>query len=112
MQTGIFESHCLKSVKQTIITVRSSNDLWFSFLFPVNPVNILSINLLGRRLSLCITMGCTALFFLLLNICTSRYSGSDYGSCSRVCSAEGRTSGILRSPACQASNSCRSEESL
>ncbi|XP_063251730.1 putative transporter SVOPL isoform X5 [Prinia subflava] len=39
----------------------------------LNPVNILSINLLGRRLSLCITMGCTALFFLLLNICTSRY---------------------------------------
>ncbi|KAL9853914.1 LOW QUALITY PROTEIN: putative transporter SVOPL [Geothlypis trichas] len=38
----------------------------------LNPVNILSINLLGRRLSLCITMGCTALFFLLLNICTSR----------------------------------------
>uniref|UniRef100_A0A8C3TMV9 SVOP like n=1 Tax=Catharus ustulatus TaxID=91951 RepID=A0A8C3TMV9_CATUS len=37
----------------------------------LNPVNILSINLLGRRLSLCITMGCTALFFLLLNICTS-----------------------------------------
>uniref|UniRef100_A0A8C3EGU7 SVOP like n=1 Tax=Corvus moneduloides TaxID=1196302 RepID=A0A8C3EGU7_CORMO len=37
----------------------------------LNPVNLLSINLLGRRLSLCITMGCTALFFLLLNICTS-----------------------------------------
>nr|XP_031359541.1 putative transporter SVOPL [Lonchura striata domestica] len=37
----------------------------------LNPVNILSINFLGRRLSLCITMGCTALFFLLLNICTS-----------------------------------------
>lgn len=75
----------------SIIAVRSLNVLWFSFLFPVNPVNILSINLLGRRLSLCITMGCTALFFLLLNICTSRYSGSDYGSCSRVCNAEGRT---------------------
>ncbi|XP_017660347.1 PREDICTED: putative transporter SVOPL isoform X2 [Lepidothrix coronata] len=38
---------------------------------PVNPLNILGINLLGRRLSLCITMACTALFFLLLNICTS-----------------------------------------
>ncbi|ELW68821.1 Putative transporter SVOPL [Tupaia chinensis] len=37
----------------------------------LNPVNILGINLLGRRLSLSITMGCTALFFLLLNICTS-----------------------------------------
>uniref|UniRef100_A0A8B9TWW5 SVOP like n=1 Tax=Anas platyrhynchos TaxID=8839 RepID=A0A8B9TWW5_ANAPL len=37
----------------------------------LNPVNILGINFLGRRLSLCITMGCTALFFLLLNICTS-----------------------------------------
>ncbi|XP_054054136.1 putative transporter SVOPL [Rissa tridactyla] len=37
----------------------------------LNPLNILSINFLGRRLSLCITMGCTALFFLLLNICTS-----------------------------------------
>lgn len=75
----------------SIIAVRSSNVLWFSFLFPVNPVNILSINLLGRRLSLCITMGCTALFFLLLNICTSRYSGSDCGSSSRVYNGEGRT---------------------
>ncbi|XP_038308798.1 putative transporter SVOPL isoform X1 [Canis lupus familiaris] len=37
----------------------------------LNPVNILGINFLGRRLSLSITMGCTALFFLLLNICTS-----------------------------------------
>ncbi|NWV02068.1 SVOP protein, partial [Upupa epops] len=37
----------------------------------LNPLNILSINVLGRRLSMCITMGCTALFFLLLNICTS-----------------------------------------
>ncbi|KFP86214.1 Putative transporter SVOPL, partial [Acanthisitta chloris] len=37
----------------------------------LNPLNILCINVLGRRLSLCITMGCTALFFLLLNICTS-----------------------------------------
>lgn len=37
----------------------------------LNPLNILGINLLGRRLSLTITMGCTALFFLLLNICTS-----------------------------------------
>ncbi|XP_029896554.1 putative transporter SVOPL isoform X4 [Aquila chrysaetos chrysaetos] len=37
----------------------------------LNPLNILGINFLGRRLSLCITMGCTALFFLLLNICTS-----------------------------------------
>ncbi|XP_054243055.1 putative transporter SVOPL [Indicator indicator] len=37
----------------------------------LNPLNILGINVLGRRLSLCITMGCTALFFLLLNICTS-----------------------------------------
>ncbi|XP_009694555.1 PREDICTED: putative transporter SVOPL, partial [Cariama cristata] len=36
----------------------------------LNPLNILGINFLGRRLSLCITMGCTALFFLLLNICT------------------------------------------
>ena len=43
------------------------------FFFPVNPLNILGINFLGRRLSLSITMGCTALFFLLLNICTSRY---------------------------------------
>ncbi|XP_059672042.1 putative transporter SVOPL isoform X5 [Gavia stellata] len=39
----------------------------------LNPLNILVINFLGRRLSLCITMGCTALFFLLLNICTSRH---------------------------------------
>ncbi|XP_062957079.1 putative transporter SVOPL [Cynocephalus volans] len=38
----------------------------------LNPFNILGINFLGRRLSLSITMGCTALFFLLLNICTSR----------------------------------------
>ncbi|NWS39976.1 SVOP protein, partial [Probosciger aterrimus] len=38
----------------------------------LNPLNILGINFLGRRLSLSITMGCTALFFLLLNICTSR----------------------------------------
>ncbi|XP_053112225.1 putative transporter SVOPL [Hemicordylus capensis] len=38
----------------------------------LNPLNILGINFLGRRLSLTITMGCTALFFLLLNICTSR----------------------------------------
>ncbi|XP_040449978.1 putative transporter SVOPL isoform X2 [Falco naumanni] len=37
----------------------------------LNPLNVLGINFLGRRLSLCITMGCTALFFLLLNICTS-----------------------------------------
>ncbi|XP_025939719.1 putative transporter SVOPL isoform X2 [Apteryx rowi] len=37
----------------------------------LNPLNILGINFLGRRLSLCITMTCTALFFLLLNICTS-----------------------------------------
>ncbi|KAK2508135.1 hypothetical protein MC885_013500 [Smutsia gigantea] len=37
----------------------------------VNPLNILGINFLGRRLSLSITMACTALFFLLLNICTS-----------------------------------------
>ncbi|XP_019649650.1 putative transporter SVOPL [Ailuropoda melanoleuca] len=37
----------------------------------LNPFNILGINFLGRRLSLSITMGCTALFFLLLNICTS-----------------------------------------
>lgn len=39
----------------------------------VNPLNIVGINFLGRRRSLSITMGCTALFFLLLNICTSRY---------------------------------------
>ncbi|XP_065536954.1 putative transporter SVOPL isoform X3 [Lathamus discolor] len=39
----------------------------------LNPLNILGINFLGRRLSLSITMGCTALFFLLLNICTSRH---------------------------------------
>uniref|UniRef100_A0A7N4P081 SVOP like n=1 Tax=Sarcophilus harrisii TaxID=9305 RepID=A0A7N4P081_SARHA len=37
----------------------------------LNPLNILGINFLGRRISLSITMGCTALFFLLLNICTS-----------------------------------------
>ncbi|XP_007950988.1 putative transporter SVOPL [Orycteropus afer afer] len=37
----------------------------------LNPFNILGLNLLGRRLSLSITMGCTALFFLLLNVCTS-----------------------------------------
>uniref|UniRef100_A0A8C8RFW4 SVOP like n=1 Tax=Pelusios castaneus TaxID=367368 RepID=A0A8C8RFW4_9SAUR len=37
----------------------------------LNPLNILGINFLGRRLSLSITMGCTALFFLLLNICTT-----------------------------------------
>ncbi|XP_023045818.2 putative transporter SVOPL [Piliocolobus tephrosceles] len=37
----------------------------------LNPLNILGINFLGRRLSLSITMGCTALFFLLLNTCTS-----------------------------------------
>uniref|UniRef100_A0A8C4WGY7 SVOP like n=1 Tax=Gopherus evgoodei TaxID=1825980 RepID=A0A8C4WGY7_9SAUR len=37
----------------------------------LNPLNILSINFLGRRLSLSITMGCTALFFLFLNICTT-----------------------------------------
>lgn len=44
--------------------------------FAVNPLNILGINFLGRRLSLSITMGCTALFFLLLNICTSGYCPS------------------------------------
>ncbi|XP_074839920.1 putative transporter SVOPL isoform X2 [Carettochelys insculpta] len=32
---------------------------------------IACINFLGRRLTLSITMGCTALFFLLLNICTT-----------------------------------------
>uniref|UniRef100_A0A8D0CET4 SVOP like n=1 Tax=Salvator merianae TaxID=96440 RepID=A0A8D0CET4_SALMN len=37
----------------------------------LNPLNILGINFLGRRLSLAITMGSTAIFFLLLNICTS-----------------------------------------
>ncbi|KAF7240596.1 putative transporter SVOPL [Varanus komodoensis] len=37
----------------------------------INPLNILGINFLGRRLSLTITMGCTAVFFLLLNVCTS-----------------------------------------
>ncbi|KAI5274013.1 Transporter Svopl-Like [Manis pentadactyla] len=37
----------------------------------LNPLNILGINFLGRRLSLSITMASTALFFLLLNICTS-----------------------------------------
>ncbi|XP_059789255.1 putative transporter SVOPL isoform X3 [Balaenoptera ricei] len=37
----------------------------------LNPLNIPGINFLGRQLSLSITMGCTALFFLLLNICTS-----------------------------------------
>uniref|UniRef100_A0A8B9FE78 SVOP like n=1 Tax=Amazona collaria TaxID=241587 RepID=A0A8B9FE78_9PSIT len=37
----------------------------------LNPLNIVGINFLGRRLSLSITMGCTALFFLLLNSCTS-----------------------------------------
>ncbi|NWH56710.1 SVOP protein, partial [Geococcyx californianus] len=37
----------------------------------LNPLNVFGINFLGRRLSLCITMGCTALFFLLLNTCTS-----------------------------------------
>ncbi|XP_062989418.1 putative transporter SVOPL [Elgaria multicarinata webbii] len=37
----------------------------------LNPLNILGINFLGRRLSLTITMGCTSVFFLLLNICTS-----------------------------------------
>nr|XP_006138141.1 putative transporter SVOPL [Pelodiscus sinensis] len=37
----------------------------------LNPLNILVINFLGRRLSLSVTMGCTALFFLLLNICTT-----------------------------------------
>nr|XP_003220906.2 PREDICTED: putative transporter SVOPL isoform X1 [Anolis carolinensis] len=37
----------------------------------LNPLNILGINFLGRRLSLTITLGCTAVFLLLLNICTS-----------------------------------------
>ncbi|KAK9400044.1 putative transporter SVOPL [Crotalus adamanteus] len=37
----------------------------------LNPLNILGINFLGRRVSLTITMGCTAVFFLLLNICTT-----------------------------------------
>uniref|UniRef100_A0A8C6BAD2 SVOP like n=1 Tax=Monodon monoceros TaxID=40151 RepID=A0A8C6BAD2_MONMO len=37
----------------------------------LNPLTILGINFLGRRLSLSITVGCTALFVLLLNICTS-----------------------------------------
>ncbi|XP_022435880.1 LOW QUALITY PROTEIN: putative transporter SVOPL [Delphinapterus leucas] len=37
----------------------------------LNPLTILGINFLGRRLSLSITAGCTALFVLLLNICTS-----------------------------------------
>ncbi|XP_006264755.2 putative transporter SVOPL isoform X1 [Alligator mississippiensis] len=37
----------------------------------LNPLNIVGINFLGRRLSLSITMGCTALFFLLLNVCTT-----------------------------------------
>lgn len=67
------EAHYIRFIKtQTIITVRLSNILQFSFLYAVNPLNILGINFLGRRLSLSITMGCTALFFLLLNICTSR----------------------------------------
>ncbi|XP_045711460.1 putative transporter SVOPL isoform X2 [Phyllostomus hastatus] len=38
----------------------------------LNPLNILGINFLGRRLSLSVTLGGTALFLLLLNICTSR----------------------------------------
>ncbi|ETE57858.1 putative transporter SVOPL, partial [Ophiophagus hannah] len=37
----------------------------------LNPLNILGINFLGRRVSLTVTMGCTAVFFLLLNICTT-----------------------------------------
>lgn len=63
-------AHC--AVLLTEHPVGSPSILRFSFLSLVNPVNILGINFLGRRLSLCITMGCTALFFLLLNICTSR----------------------------------------
>lgn len=45
----------------------------FVVFFLVNPLTILGINFLGRRLSLSVTVGCTALFILLLNICTSRY---------------------------------------
>uniref|UniRef100_F6V0A6 SVOP like n=1 Tax=Ornithorhynchus anatinus TaxID=9258 RepID=F6V0A6_ORNAN len=37
----------------------------------LNPLNILGLNFLGRRLTLAITMSCTALFFLLLNVCTT-----------------------------------------
>eukprot|EP00075_Anas_platyrhynchos_P008034 XP_021129391.2 putative transporter SVOPL [Anas platyrhynchos] len=62
-------AHC--AMLLTEHPVGSPSIFRFSFLSPVNPVNILGINFLGRRLSLCITMGCTALFFLLLNICTS-----------------------------------------
>ncbi|XP_038247341.1 putative transporter SVOPL isoform X2 [Dermochelys coriacea] len=52
------------------------SDYWIMIISTIgeialNPLNILGINFLGRRLSLSITMGCTALFFLFLNICTT-----------------------------------------
>lgn len=60
---GVYVGHVCSKVSPLV----------FAVCFLVNPLNILGINFLGRRLSLSITMGCTALFFLLLNICTSRY---------------------------------------
>ncbi|XP_014349044.2 putative transporter SVOPL [Latimeria chalumnae] len=41
--------------------------------FALVPVNIASINLLGRRVSLGMTMTMTAVFYLLLMVCTPRY---------------------------------------
>ncbi|XP_030070762.1 putative transporter SVOPL [Microcaecilia unicolor] len=38
----------------------------------LNPLNILGINTVGRRISLFFTMGTTGVFFLLLNICMTR----------------------------------------
>ncbi|XP_069484842.1 putative transporter SVOPL isoform X2 [Ambystoma mexicanum] len=39
----------------------------------LNPLNILAINFLGRRIAMGISLAGTGVFFLLLNICTSRY---------------------------------------
>ncbi|XP_029455626.1 putative transporter SVOPL [Rhinatrema bivittatum] len=38
----------------------------------LSPLNILGINTVGRRISLFLTMATTGVFFLLLNICTTR----------------------------------------
>ncbi|XP_069084085.1 putative transporter SVOPL isoform X1 [Pleurodeles waltl] len=39
----------------------------------LNPLNILAINFLGRRIAMGMSLAGTGIFFLLLNVCTSRY---------------------------------------
>ncbi|KAB1275982.1 putative transporter SVOPL [Camelus dromedarius] len=58
-------------IARKCVSVSGGSLFWNMHEVWMNPLNILGINFLGRRLSLSITMGCTALFFLLLNICTS-----------------------------------------